>query len=227
MRALENKQGRRLGGSVRLMTRISNCREKGSQVPSSDPNSKYTIRARAREKRASAFARFGEQIGPILTANFLAQFSYPSRVDMAGYWPMDEEADIRLLMTSLHRRGHRVALPGDLRRGTPLRFFHWHPDDHLEAGYEGLLEPAAGNEEIHPEVLLVPLLSFDATGARLGYGGGFYDRTLAVLRKARKIVAVGVAYSDQEVDSLPVGDHDERLDWVVTELGCHRFGPPS
>jgi len=196
-------------------------------VPASDPDPKSAIRASARDTRARAFARFGERIGPILTANFLAQFSHPSRIDMAGYWPMAEEADIRPLMTALHQRGHRVALPRVIRRGAPLRFLRWHPGDRLEAGYGGILEPAAGNEEIYPEVLLVPLLGFDATGSRLGYGGGFYDRTLAALRQAREVAAIGVAYSDQEVDSLPAGDHDERLDWVVTELGCRRFGRSS
>ena len=70
------------------------------------------------------------------------------------------------------------------------------------------------------------MLGFDGTGLRLGYGGGFYDRTLAALRKARDVEAIGIAYSEQEVDSLPAGGHDERLDWVVTELGCRRFGRP-
>jgi 5-formyltetrahydrofolate cyclo-ligase len=193
-------------------------------VPATEPHPKSAIRASARETRACAFERFGERIGPILTANFLAQFSHPPRVDIAGYWPTNEEADIRPLMTALDQRGHRVGLPRVMGRGAPLRFLRWHPGDRLEAGFGGILEPAAGNEEIHPEVLLVPLLGFDATGSRLGYGGGFYDRTLAALRLARDIEAIGVAYSDQEVDSLPAGDHDERLDWVVTELGCRRFG---
>jgi 5-formyltetrahydrofolate cyclo-ligase len=193
-------------------------------VPASPSSSKSAIRASARQTRAGAFERFGARIGPILTANFLAQFSYPPRVDMAGYWPTADEADIRPLMTALHQRGHRVALPRVMRRGAPLRFLRWHPGDRLDAGFRGILEPAAGSEEIHPEVLLVPLLGFDATGARLGYGGGFYDLTLAALRQARDIEAIGVAYSDQQVDSLPAGDHDERLDWVVTELGCRRLG---
>ena len=196
-------------------------------MPATEPNPKTAIRASARETRACAFERFGERIGPILTANFLAQFSYPPRVDMAGYWPTNEEAEIRPLMTALHQRGHRVALPRVMRRGAPLRFLRWHPGDRLEAGFGGIFEPALGREEIHPEVLLVPVLGFDAKGSRLGYGGGFYDCTLAALRQVRDIEAIGVAYSDQEVDSLPAGDHDERLDWVVTELGCRRFGQSS
>ena len=193
-------------------------------MPATDPNPKTAIRASARETRRRAFERFGGRMGPVLTANYLAQFSHPPRVDIAGYWPIAEEADIRPMMTALHQRGHRVALPKVMRLGAPLRFLRWQPGDCLEAGFGGILEPAAGCEEIHPEVLLVPLLGFDATGLRLGYGGGFYDRTLAALRQVRDIEAIGIAYSDQEVDSLPAGDHDERLDWVITELGCRRFG---
>ncbi|MEE8222875.1 MAG: 5-formyltetrahydrofolate cyclo-ligase [Alphaproteobacteria bacterium] len=195
-------------------------------MPATDPNPKTAIRASARETRACAFERFGGRMGAVVTANFFAQFSHPPRVDMAGYWPTAEEADIRPLMTALHQRGHRLALPRVVARGAPLRFLRWHPGDRLETGFGGILEPAAGTEEIHPEVLLVPLLGFDGTGLRLGYGGGFYDRTLAALRKARDVEAIGIAYSEQEVDSLPAGGHDERLDWVVTELGCRRFGRP-
>ena len=196
-------------------------------MPATDPKPKTAVRAAARQTRARAFERFGERMGTILTANFLAQFSHPPGVDMAGYWPTNEEADIRPLMTALHQRGHRLALPRVMARGAPLRFLRWHPGDRLEAGFGGIPEPAAGAEEIHPEVLLVPLLGFDGTGLRLGYGGGFYDRTLAALRRAGGVEAIGIAFSDQEVDSLPAGDHDERLDWVVTESGCRRFGQSS
>ena len=196
-------------------------------MPATDPKPKTAVRAAARQTRARAFERFGERVGAILTANFLAQFSHPPGVDMAGYWPTNEEADIRPLMTALHQRGHRLALPRVIARGAPLRFLRWHPGDRLEAGFGGIPEPAAGAEEIHPEVLLVPLLGFDGTGLRLGYGGGFYDRTLAALRRAGGVEAIGIAFSDQEVDSLPAGDHDERLDWVVTESGCRRFGQSS
>ncbi len=192
-------------------------------MPAPDSDPKIQLRQAARDRRRAAFVRFGERIGPILTANFFAQFTHPPRIDMAGYWPMREEADIRPLLTALHERGHRVALPRVVRRGRPLRFLHWQPDDALVPGHAGILEPAGG-EEITPEVLLVPLLAFDGAGQRLGYGGGFYDRTLAALRARGGLLAIGVAYGDQEVDSLPPDDHDEPLDWLVTERGCRRFG---
>jgi 5-formyltetrahydrofolate cyclo-ligase len=196
-------------------------------VPASDPDPKQQLRNHARATRRAAHDRFGPRIGPILAANFFARFSHPPSVDVAGYWPIGEEADVRPLMTALDERGHRVALPRVMRRGAPLRFLRWRPDDPLTPGFGAIPEPAADGEAIEPAVLLLPLLAFDGSGRRLGYGGGFYDRTLAALRARTKIEAIGIAYTDQEVDSLPPADHDERLDWVVTELGCRRFAAPG
>ena len=142
---------------------------------------------------------------------------------MAGYWPIGEEVDPRPLLADLAKRGHPVALPRVVGEGEPLRFFRWRPGDDLETGPYGIGEPARDKPEAHPELVLLPLLAFDSEGFRLGYGGGYYDRTLAALRNERAVEAVGIAYADQEVDSLPGGDHDERLDWIVTEAGCRRF----
>ncbi|MDX1484054.1 MAG: 5-formyltetrahydrofolate cyclo-ligase [Alphaproteobacteria bacterium] len=192
-------------------------------MPASDSDPKTVLRARAHEVRRRAHARFGARMGAILRNNFFAQFSHPAHTDIAGYWPVADEVDLRPLLSALHRRGHRMALPRVLRRNAPLRFLRWHPGDRLEPGFAGIPEPDAGAEEIHPDVILVPLLGFDGTGRRLGYGGGFYDRSLASLRRRQEICAIGIAYADQEVDSLPPGDHDEPLDWVVTERGSRRF----
>lgn len=196
-------------------------------MPASDRDPKRDWRARAREARREAHARFGSRIGAILAANFFARFSYPPSIDIAGYWPIGEEADIRPLMTALDQRGHRVALPRVIRREAPLRFIRWRPGDDLAPGFGAIPEPAADGEAITPSVILLPLLAFDADGRRLGYGGGFYDRTLADLRARAQVEAIGVAYSEQEVDSLSVAEHDEHLDWVVTELGCRRFAAPG
>jgi 5-formyltetrahydrofolate cyclo-ligase len=185
------------------------------------------LRDRARIARRAAHHRFGPRIGPILAANFFARFSHPPSVDVAGYWPIGEEADSRPLMTALVHRGHRVALPRVIRRGAPLRFLRWRPGDTLAPGFGAIPEPAADGEAIEPTVLLLPLLAFDGSGRRLGYGGGFYDRTLAAMRARMRIEAIGIAYSDQEVDSLSPAAHDEHLDWVVTELGCRRFVEPG
>lgn len=192
-----------------------------------NPDPKKALRDQAREARRAAFLRFGPRIGPILAANFFSRFSHAQATDFAGYWPIGEEADVRPILTALYQRGHRVGLPRVMRSGVPLQFLNWRPGDHLEKGTAGVPEPAADREEITPDVVLVPLLGFDGAGHRLGYGGGFYDRTLAALREKGKVEAIGIGFSEQEVDSLPAGDHDERLDWIVTELGCRRLGRES
>jgi 5-formyltetrahydrofolate cyclo-ligase len=195
-------------------------------VPAPETDPKTVLRKRARDIRARAHARFGTRYGPIMAANFFAGLSYPTNAAVAGYWPTGEEADPRPLLNALVARGHDVALPRMVGEGAPVRFLSWRPGDGLEAGPFGIEEPTEDRPEVDPNVVLVPLLVFDGTGLRLGYGGGYYDRTLAALRQAHAIEAVGIAYADQEVDSLPAGDHDERLDWIVTERGCRRFAAP-
>jgi 5-formyltetrahydrofolate cyclo-ligase len=87
----------------------------------------------------------------------------------------------------------------------------------LVDGPFGTREPPAGTPELPPEVLILPLVAFDRRGYRLGYGGGYYDRTLAVLRRQGRALAVGVGFAAQEVVAVPCGRHDQRLDWIVTE----------
>jgi 5-formyltetrahydrofolate cyclo-ligase len=89
----------------------------------------------------------------------------------------------------------------------------------MDRGVWGIPEPKADKPVLEPNVLLVPLLAFDARGGRLGYGGGFYDRTLAGLRAKKPIVAIGLAYDEQQVDAVPHLDYDQRLDWVLTPSG--------
>ena len=90
----------------------------------------------------------------------------------------------------------------------------------------GIAEPLPDKPVLEPDVVLVPLLAFDATGYRLGYGGGFYDRTLARLRAIKPVVAVGIAYDELKVDAVPHLDYDQRLDWVLTPSGPLRCSGP-
>jgi 5-formyltetrahydrofolate cyclo-ligase len=89
----------------------------------------------------------------------------------------------------------------------------------LVGGVWGISEPTADKPEVEPDILLVPLLAFDNAGRRLGYGGGFYDRTLHALRAKKQVTAVGLAYDEQRVDAVPHLDYDQRLDWVLTPSG--------
>jgi 5-formyltetrahydrofolate cyclo-ligase len=185
---------------------------------------KRALRGEARERRRRAAAAAGKQAGARLADNYFkvkARFANRSpEAAVSGYWPMAEEMDVRPLMTRLYAEGYAIALPVVVDKGKPLIFRCWQPGSALgEAGF-GLHQPGSDAPEVLPEILLVPLLAFDPLGYRLGWGGGFYDRTLAALRRAQPVIAVGVAYAAQRVDRLPRTELDQPLDWVVTEEGC-------
>jgi 5-formyltetrahydrofolate cyclo-ligase len=133
---------------------------------------------------------------------------------VAGVWPLPGEIDLRPLLQRLAMAGHTLALPVTPQRGQPLTFRRWAPGEALQAGRFGTFEPTG--PELEPDFFLVPLLAFDRTGRRLGYGGGFYDRTLT----ARPAVPrLGVGFAAQEMPAVPAGPMDIRLPRVATERG--------
>jgi len=141
---------------------------------------------------------------------------------VSGFLPYQSEIDVRPLMARLAEAGMVTALPVVAGRNRPLLFRAWRPGDHTEPGAWNIPVPLASAAEVVPDVLLVPMLAFDSGGYRLGYGGGFYDRTLEALRRTGKPVAVGVAYAAQEVHHVPHAAHDQPLDWILTEMGARR-----
>jgi len=115
-----------------------------------------------------------------------------------------------------------VALPVTDGPNSALSFRQWTPDCELQPDRHGVRVPV-GTSDVRPELILVPLLAFTDAGERLGYGGGYYDRTLAGLRAKSEVFACGIAYAGQKVTSLPTDDHDERLDGILTEDGFREF----
>jgi 5-formyltetrahydrofolate cyclo-ligase len=142
---------------------------------------------------------------------------------VAGYLPIRSEIDPLPAMLALVGLGYRIAVPVIEGRGRPLAFRSWTPGVATERGPYGVRVPVTG-EPAEPDALLVPLLAFDAAGHRLGYGGGFYDRTIAALRAGRGAVALGLAYVAQEVAEVPRSETDMRLDAIVTEAGARWTG---
>jgi len=138
---------------------------------------------------------------------------------VSGFASLPEELDVWPLLRRLSGAGVTLALPVVARKGQPLLFRAWVPGDAMNKGVWGIPEPKADKPVLEPDILLVPLLAFDASGCRLGYGGGFYDRTLATLRARKPIVAIGLAYDEQRVNAVPHLDYDQRLDWVLTPSG--------
>ena len=189
---------------------------------SSPPND--DLAAAKRAARAAALARragLDPALGRVLGERLLAEMPPPAGAVVAGFWPMGPEIDIRPLLEALHGRGHRVVLPQTPPRGNPLIFRLWHPGMAMEPERFGTMRPTG--EVLAPDWLLVPLLAFDRVGRRLGYGGGYYDRTLATLPAA---MAVGCGWAAQEVAEVPAGPLDARLDAVATERGVMRPGSP-
>ena len=178
-------------------------------------NPLIVAKRRAREAATAIRAKCDPMLGEQLAARFLSGVRLPSRSTVAGFWPLPGEIDVRPLLAGLSAHGHLIVLPVTPPRGLPLAFRPWRPGDVLLPGRFGTLVPAGGAEAV-PTVLLVPLLAFDRAGRRLGYGGGYYDRTLAGLPG---VAAIGCAFAAQEVDAVPAGDYDARLHSVATEHG--------
>lgn len=138
---------------------------------------------------------------------------------IAGYWPMGTEMDVRPAMRDMERLSHPLCLPAVAARGQPLVFRQWGLGDPLEDSAHGTSEPAADAPEATPLIMFVPGLAFDSEGFRIGYGLGYYDRTIAALREGPGLLAIGIAYAAQLIEAVPREDHDQPLDLIVTENG--------
>lgn len=168
--------------------------------------------------RDEACRRLGEAAAAALWSNLReAVAGAPAGAVVSGYWPMRREFDIRPAMARLYEGGFACALPVVTGPGRALVFRRWRPGDPLVPGPFGTSQPEGGAPEAAPFVVLTPLLAFDRSGRRLGYGGGYYDRTLRDLRARGTVTAIGVAFAGQEIAETPAGPDDERLDWIVTE----------
>lgn len=142
---------------------------------------------------------------------------------VAGYWPMGKEFDVRYILDDLLKAGVTCALPIAAADTRIMRFVLWNADKPMKKGAFGIMEPDGG-EAVDPDILLVPFLAFDRRGYRLGRGGGHYDATIADLRARNAVTAIGVGYAEQAVlFNLPVEDHDQKLDLIITPQGVHDF----
>ncbi len=176
---------------------------------------KADARTAAYATRKAAFAAGQGQAAEIL-ADYLAQFRGRT---LSGYMPMRTEIDP---LPAMAAHQGTVGVPVIMGAGQPLRFREWSPGCAMTEGAFKALIPVDG-AWVEPDVLIVPLLAFDARGYRLGYGGGFYDRTLQALRAQRPTIAIGFAFAAQEVAEVPIDATDQRLDAVITEAGLMRF----
>ncbi|QRZ14880.1 5-formyltetrahydrofolate cyclo-ligase [Paracoccus methylovorus] len=173
-----------------------------------DPDLKSALRRQA----LAARGRGGDDAA--LTRHLIAALAPHRGKVLAGYWPMRDEADPRPAMAA---HDGPVCLPVVTGPARPLEFrLH---DGRLEPGRFGTSHPLADSPVLRPEVLIVPLAGFDLAGHRLGYGGGFYDRTLDALRSMGPVTAIGLAYAVQEIRTIPAEETDQPLDLIVTDTG--------
>jgi len=172
---------------------------------------KAQMRKAAFARRKAAHARDMGNAAAVLSS-FLAGYR---GVGLAGYMPIRTEINPLPAMEEAAAHG-RVGVPVILGEGQPLKFSEWSPEGEMKDGPFGAKIPF-DDRFFEPEIVIVPLVAFDAKGGRLGYGGGFYDRTLELLRRRRPTLAVGFAYSDQIAKDLPLETTDQPLDLVITE----------
>ena len=181
---------------------------------------KRALRARMGALRKQRAATDSDNAGAHQARDlFLNALHPPAGAIISGYWPMRDELDPRPLLLALHERCYRIALPVVGKQAQPLTFRHWTPDLVLQEGRFATMAPPETSEVLRPDWLLVPLLAFDRGGYRLGYGGGFYDRTLAgMAADGHRVVSVGLAYAAQEEKPfLPHEPFDRPLDYIVSE----------
>ncbi|MGR3757720.1 MAG: 5-formyltetrahydrofolate cyclo-ligase [Tranquillimonas sp.] len=174
---------------------------------------KAAARARALARRAEARRDAPADPAQALRGALVPHLGRP----LAGYMAMRDEIDPISAMAQAAEAGP-VGVPVIEGRGRPLTFHRWRSDAPMRPGPFGARVPQEG-EAMEPQVLIVPLLAFDRRGMRLGYGGGFYDRTLAALRARGPVLAVGFAFAAQEVEAVPIEETDQPLDLIVTERG--------
>jgi 5-formyltetrahydrofolate cyclo-ligase len=182
-------------------------------------DTKKRLRAEATLARARAFAHHGSAAAEEVAAHGLAFAGIASTGIVAGFSAIGEEINPLRLLARLAGEGHGLCLPEVPGKGLPLLFRLWAPGDATRAAVWGIREPLPSAPLLEPDVLLVPLLAFDGEGNRLGYGGGFYDRTIARLRALKPVVTIGLAFDEQRVDAVPHAGYDQRLEWVLTPKG--------
>ncbi len=187
-------------------------------------NTKDDLRQAAFRKRLLLPTPVKKQAARSLMDLFIKDVPLKPGLVIAGYWPVHAEINVMPLMTHLLGLGYACALPQIKGKNLPLTFRAWHDKTPMRVGLDEMKEPDPAHAAVvTPDVLIVPLLAFDAAGRRLGYGNGLYDRTILQLKKTHKILSVGVAYDSQKLDQIPAGEQDFKMDMIVTDK--HVFKP--
>ena len=134
---------------------------------------------------------------------------------IGGYYPSNYEIDDLDILDLLEKKNFKVSLP-IIKKDNQMNFYSWSRNDPLKINKFGIPEPVS-SKIFYPDILLVPLVAYDVSLNRLGYGGGYYDRYIEKIEKVKKVVKIGLAFSFQKISSIPINRYDKRLDFIVTE----------
>ncbi len=184
---------------------------------------KKDVRVLARSKRRETHNKNGREFCQKITQLFFDTQHFMPKTVFACYYPIGSEINSRPLIDDLNLKGHITGLPVITARNSALVFHLYRSGDDLIKGEFGVPEPHLSMPQVIPDVLIIPVLAFNSKGYRLGYGTGYYDRTLEDLRRIKPVKAIGVAYSNQQIDDMPVEDHDQKMDWIITEKEALKF----
>lgn len=187
------------------------------------PALKEQLRNEAFARRDGLDKAFREEAAQAIARQALDLPNLRDLNPVGGYWPIRSEVDPRPLMEALLERGQDVALSQILHPYLSWRL--WQPGDVLVKGGFGVREPGPDAPEVFPKALLVPLVAFDRRGGRIGYGKGHFDRAIAALEAQHPVLTIGLAYAVQEIEQVPVEDHDRMLDVIITETELIRTKP--
>jgi 5-formyltetrahydrofolate cyclo-ligase len=184
------------------------------------------IEAIKRQLRPQLIAARKQRADPAAGAALAAQVAtlgpFRAGAPVSAFYSSGGEIDVLPALGWFAEQGHPTALPVVPGREQPLRFRAWRPGEPVVKGVLGIPMPPADAAPIVPEIVLVPLLAFDRRGHRLGYGGGYYDRTLAILRAHGLVFAIGVGFAFQEMAEVPITIGDQPLDAIATESWAER-----
>lgn len=183
---------------------------------------KQQLREQARKHRARI--NLGDENISAVTTLFFEHLKPQAGQIIAGYYPKGREFDALGILERWIEQGGGACLPVVHSESRILNFHSWTPNTEMVRGAYDIAEPAERGAPITPDIVIAPMLAFDRSGTRLGYGGGYYDATLESLRGQGDVTTVGVAYSSQAVlFSLPKETHDQKLDWIITPQGATSF----
>ena len=169
---------------------------------------KKVLRLRAKEQFKNNYINFNK----IFT---LIKNKGKNKKIIGGYFPVNNEIDDLMILNIFKKKGYKVSLPL-IKKEFNMNFFEWQEDDPLKINKLGIPEPTS-NILLIPDILLVPLVAYDKNLNRLGYGGGYYDRFIQKLSRKKKVLKIGLAFSIQKINKVPITKYDQKLDFIVTE----------